>query len=75
MWHGYLATSMAKLSSCCFGFVLSHWAPLWMYYVEVQRAKGYFKDDEVGANSIVLLIVLCLWKGECRLEKKCSILW
>ena len=24
---------------------------------------GYFKDHEVGANCIALLIVLCLWEG------------
>ena len=28
-----------------------------------QRAKGHFKDNEVSANGIVLLIVLCLWDG------------
>ena len=28
-----------------------------------QRAKGYFKDYEVGANCIMLLTVLCLWEG------------
>ena len=27
-----------------------------------QRAKGHFKDCEVGANCIVLLTVLCLWE-------------
>ena len=30
-----------------------------------QRAKGYFKDNEVGADMIVLLIVLCCGKGRC----------
>ena len=28
-----------------------------------QQVKGYFKDSEVGANCIVLLIVTCLWEG------------
>ena len=28
-----------------------------------QRAKGQFKDYEVGANYFVLLIVLCWWEG------------
>ena len=28
-----------------------------------QGAKGHFNDYEVGANCMVLLIVVCLWEG------------
>ena len=49
-----------------FGFVLSRWAPLRMYFfcrTGPQQAKDHFKDCEGVANCIVLLIVLCLWEG------------
>ena len=50
-----------------FGFVLSRRAPLQMYGLETvkdtNRAKGHFKDYEVGADCVLLLIVLRLWEG------------
>ena len=54
-----------------FGFVLSGRAPLQMYFFGTAKgphwAKGHFKDNEVGANR-VLLIVLCLWEGGVFLQ-------
>ena len=56
-----------------FGFVLSRQAPLRMCLFGKQRnlpqqAKGRFKDHEVGANCIVLCIVLFLWERGMYLQ-------
>ena len=46
-----------------FGCILSRRAPLRMFSFGTQRAKkGHSKDSEVGANCIVLLVVLCSWE-------------
>ena len=68
--HGYLVTSMGKVV-LSFGFVLSCLHLCGFTYLGPRRAisaKGHFKDYEVGANCIALLIVLCLWEGGVSIQ-------
>ena len=54
---------------CCGSLWICPLAPgtsadiLILYCERPQRVKGHFKDHEVCANCIALLIMLCLWKG------------
>ena len=68
---GYLATSMGKVLCCrldlssCTGHLCEG------TYLGPQRAKGHFKDYDVGAHCVELLI-LRLWEGEVLLYNFCG---
>ena len=62
--RSYLATSIGKVLLLFVSSRAGHRCGC--FYLgpqRAQRAKGHFKDSEVGANCIVLLSVLCLWEG------------
>ena len=58
--------------------MLSFWFVLWCWARQPnlmflgsqgpQQTKGHFKDYELGTNCMVLLIVLCLWKGRVFIQ-------
>ena len=51
---------------CCRLDLWSHAGDVLFWDREEPFAMGHFKDYEVVANCIVLLIVLCLWQGVLR---------